>query len=272
MITGMLSICYRPAHGSALLEPGPPGFAGPSGCRELIVGILERTNLNIVFSAEPGNGGDACIAAIRELLSSECRQLPAEFRARLQIVAPAMFQPMLPSIDWLIAADPRAIIWSCWAGLKPVQIGPSLLGSDAFTHRFADVAAFLERLASDGLSGQLTIDEYTRFDIFCQALSGAGSSNDSGKFDEILAAVRTASLHRDPLLQLLLAELRLQRPASISPLRKLAGIIANPFAAARLYLTDLADRKPVSPPRPGAGLMGPDAAAGGAMQPRVPAA
>jgi hypothetical protein len=218
----------------ALIESPRPELCAPSIYRRLIGGILERTDLRVVFKADPDERRQPAIGRplTLKLLGAWRDTLPAAQQARFRLMEAEPVEVLFAHADLVVSLSSPLMIDACQAGFKPVQLGDAFFGGKGFTHDFGDAEAFLEALAAGRVFGALSLDEYRRFeDFLARALllhlvpegeEGVGK-----------VAARLAEPNHVPTL----------RECDFSPtprflhLQAASNAIANPVAALRLAAT-----------------------------------
>ncbi len=214
--------------GVVLVCDGPvasPLVEGAAAARDLYTGltaaILQHSRSAVVFHLQRGSPE---AAAIREAIE-RCGGLQPEYGARMRMLARVPLESLLPCADLLVSFASPALIKGGRNGLKPIQIGRVLRGSEAFSHVFSDVAGFARSLAAGGLAGTLSLGEYAQFEEFRRRLAGGSDLAGAGTG----AAWR---LFRDPVRR----ECRRAERGRVAWLRAAASVLANPVAAFRLAL------------------------------------
>jgi hypothetical protein len=216
---GVVLICDQTATHSPLIGGDRPDSDERQFYIALFSGVLARSELNILFHASRRDQDQSVTAAAIERWRQE---LPPAHQARFRLIDTAPLDSLLGDIDLFVSFASPALVEACRRGLKPVQIGRVLIGSQGFTHVFGDCAAFIEWVAEGGFSGRLTLDEYSVFESFGDALRADPTAG--------------SALARDPIV----AEFwRANRPR-LSPRQVIADILANPVGALRLLVGTLA--------------------------------
>ncbi|HEV2336096.1 MAG TPA: hypothetical protein VGS13_11400 [Stellaceae bacterium] len=213
---GVIVICDQAAIRSPLIDAGPTDSDQPGAYIELFSGILASKELDILFHTTGRDRDHRVTAAAIERWR---QQLPAAWQARFRVVETALLDALLGDADLLVSFASPALVAGCRRGLKPVQIGRALIGSEGFTHIFGDGAAFVDWLARGEVRARLSLDEYSEFARFADAVRSRAE----------------AGLARDPIVR---EFRRLDRPR-ISPLQAIADILANPVGALRLLFGTL---------------------------------
>ncbi len=207
---GVALICDHAMTVSAIAEGGAPGACEAEIYAAVAAAILRHTRFAVVLHRRAGSGKAVAGAAIEP----SAGRLPSA-PGRLQVIAAAPLESLLPGADLLVSFASPGLIAGCRSGLKPVQIGRAVIGSAAFSHVFPDIASFADALAAGDLVGRLSLPEYEGFEEFCRRITGRTSRR---------------RLARDPILR----ECRHSEAALARAMRTLSATIANPFAAWRL--------------------------------------
>lgn len=210
-------ICDQALTDSVLIAPHSPGVAVAAVYSKLVTGMLERGNSKVIFHlGQPQRSARDCY-----------NKLSQKYRGRLRVIEAAPIEPMLAYVDFLVSFASPALIEGCRNGLKPIQIGNALIGSEAFSHIFSDVDGFVDAVASGTLEGRLSLQEYGRFEQFCQSVNNRAGAELYVRSHGLRYA---GGISRDPILR----ECRRPEFARLSPLRAIFSAIANPVAAWRL--------------------------------------
>ncbi len=210
---GVILICDQAVICSPLIGGEPRNSDQPQIYIELLSGILARSEFNVVFHTTRRDRDHRATAAAIERWR---QQLPAACQPRFRVVEAAPLDALLGDVDLLVSFASPALVVGCRRGLKPVQIGRALIGSEGFTHVFEDCAAFVDWLGRGVLGARLSLDEYSEFARFADALRGSAT--------------------RDPIVR----EIRRVDAWRISPLQAITDILANPVGALRLLFGTLA--------------------------------
>jgi len=214
---GVVLICDQAATRSSLIGAGPNDRDQAPAYIELFSGILAGSEFNVVFHTT-GRNRDPIAAAIERWR----QKIPAACQARFRVVEAAPLDALLGDIDLLVSFASPALVVGCRRGLKPVQIGRAVIGSGGFTHTFGDGTAFLDWIGRGGVGARLSLDEYSEFARFADAV----------RADPTAGAGRA----RDPIVR----EIRRVDGWRISPLQAITDILANPVGALRLLFGTLA--------------------------------
>jgi|ERR1051326_1629558 hypothetical protein len=214
---GTVLICDQAAIRSPLIDADPPGSDECQLYIALLSGILARSELNIVFhTASRDCDHQTTVAAIERWR----RELPAASQARFRVVDALPLDTLLGDIELFVSFASPALVEGCQRGLKPVQIGRALIVSAGFTHIFVGCTEFVDWLTRGGFSGRLTLDEYSEYESFADALRNrAGAARD-----------------RDPIVR----AFRDMEGPRLSPVRVIGDILGNPVGALRLLVGTLA--------------------------------
>jgi len=204
-------ICDQAATRSPLIGVGPNDSDQPRAYIELFSGILACSELCILFHT---TGRDRATGAAIERWR---QQIPAPWQTRFRKVDAAPLDRLLGDVDLFVSFASPALVAGCRHGLKPVQIGRTLVGSERFTHVFRDRAAFLDWLEGGGFRARLSLDEFSEFTRYADAVRGGAT--------------------RDPIVR----EFRRVDGWRISPLQAVTDILANPVGALRLLFGTLAE-------------------------------
>lgn len=179
-----------------------------SDCRDLIAALLRHDDVEIVLHGGPR------IARVRDEIGRD-RAVSEGDLCRIT-VSDAPLGSLLSGADVVVSFTAPALIDAGKNGLKPVQIGTAMAGSEAFSNIFPNVAAFAHALSGGAVRGRLSLPEYDAFEKFCAELQRR----------------RGPRSRRDPMVR----ACRRYGPARSSPIGTIIGAIGNPFAAWRLLL------------------------------------
>lgn len=215
---GVALICDEAMTQSPLVEGRPPDDSESDTYAAVAAAILRHTALGVVLRSRAPREGTAGAAIARA-----AGRLPSA-QGRLRVIAAEPLDGLLPGIDLLISFASPSLIAGCRSGLKPVQIGRTVIGSAAFSNVFPDVADFAAALAAGGVLSSLSLREYEQFDEFCRRIGGRAATRIGG--------VRrlAARLPEDPIV----CACRPREATWRLALRLSAGALANPFAVWRL--------------------------------------
>ena len=212
---GVVLICDQVTARSPLIGGDLPGGDERELYLALFSGILARSELNVVFHI---SGRDREPTATAAAIGRWRRELPPADESRFRAVDGVPLEALLGEVDLCVSFASPALALACRRGFKPVQIGRAVIGSDGFTHVFADCGSFVDRLARGEVCGRLSLDEYSEFERFANALRGGAARGG----DPILQAFRGADGLR------------------LSLRRVIGDILANPIGALRLLIGTLA--------------------------------
>jgi hypothetical protein len=233
--TGPVAVVLgQPVNDLALIETPLSQSSAPETYRQLITGLLERTDFRVVFKADhderrqPNIDGPLTL----QLLAEWRETLPAAQRARFCLMETEPIGVLFCHADLVVTLSSPLLIEACQAGFKPVQLGRAFCGGKGFTHEFADAEAFLEALTGGDVDGLLTLDEYRRFEDF---LARALLLHLVPEGEEGVGKV--ASRLADPNHVPSLRECDLSPSARVSRRQTMANALASPVAALRLLTT-----------------------------------
>jgi hypothetical protein len=231
----VLLVCDQAGVASLLVEP-PSCDAAPLGMYlDFIAGILERSDLNILFHRKMAvMRGFAAATGTENTIERWCDRLSVAGRERLRVIEAVPLDYVLPYADLLVSFASPALVRGCRHGLKPIQIGQRLVGSEAFAYFFPTMEAALEAILHR-LDPRLSLDEYDAFESFRAAMDGPVAT--TGRPVVCRLANASAPLTRDLIMQ----EFRALDGPRITPLGAIAGTLANPFAVYRLLFGPAAD-------------------------------
>jgi hypothetical protein len=162
------------------------------------------------------------------------QQLPAEYEARFRVIDAAPLDALLGSVDLFVSFASPALVHGCRAGFKPVQIGRAVIGSEGFTHIFEDPDAFVGSIAAGGFRARLSLEEYSEFERFGEAVVGGSAAKAMPGLSE--RSANAAALARDPIVE----EFGRAQRQRVSPLQAITDVIANPVGAMRLLFGTVA--------------------------------
>jgi hypothetical protein len=226
---GVILICDQALTDSVLIGAQPHDGDQPAIYIDLFSGVLARSDLNVVFHRRwPARHQSAAAAATAAAVERWRQQLPAEFEARFRVIDAAPLDALFGLVDLFVSFASPALVQGCRAGFKPAQIGRAVIGSERFTHIFEGPDAFVGSIAGGGFRARLSLEEYSEFERFGEAVRGGIASTVSPGLSEL--SINAAALARDPIVE----EFRRAQRQRISPLRAIADVIANPVGAMRL--------------------------------------
>ena len=227
---GVILICDQALTDSVLIGARPRDSDQPAIYIDLFSGVLARSDLNVIFHRRRVGHRSADAGTIERWR----QQLPAEFEARFRVIDAAPLDALFGLVDLFVSFASPALVQGCRAGFKPVQIGRAVIGSERFTHIFEGPDAFVDWIAGGGFRARLSLEEYSEFERFGEALRGGIASTVSPGLSEL--STNAAALARDPIVE----EFRRAQRQRISPLRAIADVIANPVGAMRLLFGTVA--------------------------------
>ncbi|MGC2415691.1 MAG: hypothetical protein WA459_23710 [Stellaceae bacterium] len=229
--SGVILICDQAITESVLIGTRPHQSDQPAIYLDLFSGILARSELDVIFHRRLRVRQQCPAAAAIERWR---QQLPAEYEARFRVIDAAPLDALFGLVDLFVSFASPALVTGCRAGLKPVQIGRAVIRSEGFAHIFEGPDAFVDAIAAGGLRGRLSLEEYSEFERFGDAVLG-GSAAQAMPGPSALST-NEAALARDPIV----GEFRRAQRRRISVLQAIADVIANPVGAMRLLFGTVA--------------------------------
>src|ERR1051325_1472105 len=162
----VLLVCDQAGISSSQVEP-PSCEATPLGMYlDFIESILECSDLNVIFHQEIAVvRGSAPATGAENIIEQWYERLPVTSRQRLRVIEAVPLDFVLPYTDLLVSFASPALVKGCRHGLKPIQIGRRLVGSEAFAYFFPTLEAALQAI-SRRLDPRLSLDEYDAFERF----------------------------------------------------------------------------------------------------------
>jgi hypothetical protein len=211
-----------------------PAVESPATYVDLAAALLgSRADLSVRLRMPPAADGH---------IANNCEGLLRLYSERLKLVDEgAELELIARQVDILVAFASAAVIQACRQGLKPVQIGDFLIGSEAFTHIFGSVGDFVAMMAARRIGGSLTLKEHSEFGFFCRASPARARSlavEPRGGFGALRWLRALWRIARDPVLR----ECRRGKCGRQSAVRTISGALANPFAAWRLLYATYRER------------------------------
>jgi hypothetical protein len=152
----------------SLIETALPEMSSIAVYRRLIEGLLESSNLNIIFKAHPWERRRPNLMAPVTLqrIRAWHDELPAQHRARVKVLEREPLAAVLPYADQVVGLSSQGLVEAAAAGLKPIQIGMAFFGGHGFTHNRTLDDGLIGDLAEGRIEGRLTLAEYRALEDF----------------------------------------------------------------------------------------------------------
>lgn len=167
----------------SILETNTPNINLMGVYTQLITYLLEHTHCNIIFKAHPWERKKNNIKS--PLIKNHIEKLIARYNAhaRVLVVEHCNIEDALSIADFLICMNSQGALESAfYQGLKPIVLGNPFYGQKGFTHdtyTTNDLKKLAQDIASNKISGFLSLDEFEQFEIFlAKILEGHLLSND----------------------------------------------------------------------------------------------